>query len=232
MPLITRLKLLLNRRVRPKPITIRFIHKADCRVPKMWIFCFSQWTMQSSSFRLFNLCLPKKTHPPMSLHLILSRSCSDYYGIAGLWFRTTWYLTSKIHFNNAKVLTATLVKLSPDRYTEKPIRKPSNTQNGNCLFPLFSGLIALLWPEMTDFHSSHTCLRPQYSLLWPEMTDFHSSHTCLRPQYSRRNFVGKLKPGWTTAFFPIHEHCPHRIKFSHKETIFENTTHLPLPMTA
>jgi hypothetical protein len=43
-----------------------------------------------------------------------------------------------------KVLTATLVKLSPDWYTEKPIPNTSNTQNGNCLFPLFSGLIALL----------------------------------------------------------------------------------------
>jgi hypothetical protein len=27
------------------------------------------------------------------------------------------------------------------------------------------------------------------------MTDFHSSHTCSRPQYSQRSFVGKLKLG-------------------------------------
>ncbi len=219
MPLITRFKLLLNGRVRPKPITIRFINKADCRIPKMWIFCFSQWTMQRSSFRLFNPCLPETKHPPMSLHLILSRSCSDYYRIAGLWFRTTWCLPCKIQFNNTKVLMATLVKLSQDWYTKKPIPNTSITQNGNCLFPLFSGLIALLRPEMTDFHSSHTCLRPQYS---------------------RRSFVGKLKPGGTMAFVPNHEHRLIRIKFNHKATIFENamlnfklfSTHLPLPMTA
>jgi hypothetical protein len=34
-------------------------------------------------------------------------------------------------------------ELSPDQYTEKLISSTSNTQNRNCLFPLFSGSIAL-----------------------------------------------------------------------------------------
>ena len=101
-----------------------------------------------------------------------------------------------------KVLTVTMVKLSADRYTEKLIPNTSNTQNGNCLFPLFSGSIA----------------HPR-----PEMTDFHSSHTYLRPQYSQRSFVGKLTSEGTTACFPNHKHRPHRIKFNHKATTFRNT---------
>jgi hypothetical protein len=36
-PLITRLKLLLNGHVRPRTTIIHFIHRADCRAPKMRI---------------------------------------------------------------------------------------------------------------------------------------------------------------------------------------------------
>jgi hypothetical protein len=71
-------------------------------------------------------------------------------------------------------------------------------------------------------------------------TDFHTSHTWLRLQYSRRSFVKNLKPEGTTAFFPNHEHRRHRIKFDHKATTFGNTMpnfklffkHSRQPMTA
>ena len=108
----------------------------------------------------------------------------------------------QICFNNTEVIMAQLVKLSPDPYTVRPIPSLSNTQNGNCAFPSFNGSIAHLWLEMTDFHSCHTCLRTQYS--W-------------------RSFVRGLKPGGTTAFFPNHAHCRHRIKFNRKATTFKNT---------
>jgi hypothetical protein len=155
----------------------------------------------------------------MSLHLILSRSCLDYYKIAGFWHSKIWCLTCKIHYNNRKVRTARLVKLSQDPYTEMPIPSMSNTQHGNCLFPSFNGSIAHLWPAKTDFHLNHTCLRPQYS---------------------RRSFVEKLKPGGTTAFSQNLVCRRHRTKCKHKATTFGNTMrncmlsckHSQLPMTA
>ena len=36
-------------------------------------------------------------------------------------------------------------------------------------------------------------------------------------------FTPAIFTGGTTAFFPNHEHCPHRIKFNHKATTFGNT---------
>jgi hypothetical protein len=95
---ITPSKPSLNEDVLPRMTIIHFIQREDCRAPKMWIFCFSPWTMQSSSFRQFNPFLPKTKLPVMSLHLILSRSCLDYYRIAGLWHRKIWCLTCKIHY--------------------------------------------------------------------------------------------------------------------------------------
>jgi hypothetical protein len=63
--------------VRPRTTTIHSIHNAGCCAPKMWIFCFSPWTIQSSSFRLFNPSLPKPKPPAMWLHLTLSCNCSN-----------------------------------------------------------------------------------------------------------------------------------------------------------